>query len=86
AGDYFMEGYFLKSTVNPNGKKDEFYYSARGYEAPADKAEHPIFATSSIDTALYWNTFFFKGYSGYFLQADQSYIHFPGVAVRCTGE
>jgi hypothetical protein len=86
AGDYFMQGYFLKSTINPDGKRDQFYYSAKGYTPPADKDEQLIFAVSSIDTTYYWNTFFFDGYAGYMEQEDEWNYSYSGLAVRCTGK
>jgi hypothetical protein len=87
AGEYFMQGYFLKSAIDPDGKVDQFYYAFRGYKPlPQEDPNNPVgsyFVVSSRDMVHRHNTFYFDPYSGSMEQVAHNLIHEPGLAVLC---
>lgn len=46
------EGFHLVSSINPDGKKDEFYFSRSGYVAPKGDLGNNFFWSSSVDSRV----------------------------------
>ncbi len=73
-------GFYLVSAINPNGKKDEFYFNYSGYVRPAGDLGNNWFWSSSVDSDDSGVGYVLNGYNGDVYGDSRVYV----VAVRCV--
>jgi hypothetical protein len=75
-------GFYLVIAIDPNGKKDEFYFNYSGYNRPAGDLGNNWFWSSSVVSDVSYNGYGLDGYVG------DVYVPYdprvPYSAVRCV--
>jgi len=78
-----FDGYYKISAINPNGEKDEFYYSNAGYKRPDGDLGNNNFWSSSVDSNYSDRAFVFDGFGGTANGTGVRDYNFDDTAVLC---